>query len=102
MEARTKGRFRWTIRIRKGVCSAVINFNSGTNGMLKIYEKLGMTCGYYTRQFCFIKDNRRVKKMGVKMSTDGKSDRKRKRSIKKRFQVLSEDAEGETYASGQF
>ena len=35
-----------------GVGSAIINFNSGTNGILKIYEKLGMTSGYYTRQFC--------------------------------------------------
>ena len=38
--------------------------------------------------------------MEIKMPTEGKSDRKRKRSIKKGFHVRSEDtAEGEMYAS---
>ena len=32
--------------------------------------------------------------MGTMMSTEGKSDRRRKRSIKKGFQVRNEDAEG--------
>ena len=40
--------------------------------------------------------------MEIKMSTEGKSDRKRKRSIKNGFQVRNEDAEGEIYANGQF
>ena len=52
-----------------GVCFAIINFNSGKNGILKIYEKLGMTSGYYTRQFCSKKDSKRVQKMEIKTKT---------------------------------
>ena len=48
---------------------------TATNGTLKIYEKLGMTSGNYTSSK---KDSRRVQKMEIKMSTEGKSDRKRK------------------------
>ena len=40
--------------------------------------------------------------MSRKMSIEGKLDRKRKRSIKKGYQVSNEDKEGEVYGSGQF
>ena len=40
--------------------------------------------------------------MEIKMSTQGESDCKRKRSIKKGVEVRKVDAEGEMYASGQF
>ena len=43
------------------VCSAIIDFNSGTNGILKLYEKPSMT-----RQFCSKKDSRASLKDGNK------------------------------------
>ena len=39
--------------------------------------------------------------MEIKTSTEGKSEHRRKRLIKKGFQVRNEDSEGEMYASGQ-
>ena len=36
------------------------------------------------------------------MSVEGKSNRKRKRAIKRGFQVRNENTEGEVYASGRF
>ena len=74
--------------LEMGVCSAVLSFNSGTSAMLRIFEELGMTSGYYARKFCNMKNENRINKMERKMSVEGKSDRKRKRAIKKGFQVL--------------
>ena len=62
--------------------------------MVRIFEELGMTTGYYTRKVCNMKNEKRLNKMGRKMSVEGKSDRKRKRSIKKGFQVRNDDVEG--------
>ena len=59
-----------------------------------------MTSGYYTRKFCKMKNEKRINKMEGKMSVVGKSDRKRKRAIKKGFQVQTDNVE--MYESGQF
>ena len=49
-----------------------------------------------------MKNEKRISKMERKMSVEGKSDRKRKRAIKKGFQVRNDDVEGKMYGSGQF
>ena len=85
-----------------GVCSAVLIFNSGTSALIRICEELGMASGYYTGKFCNMKNEKRVNKMERKMSVEGKSDRKRKRAIKKGFQVRTDDVEGKMYGSRQF
>ena len=88
--------------LKMGVCSAVLAFNSGISAMLRIYQKLEMKNVFYTREFCVKKDGKRIEKMGKKMSVEGKSNRKRKRAIKKGFQIRNENTEGEVYASGKF
>ena len=85
-----------------GVCSVVLASNSGIIAMLRIYQKLEMKSGFYTREFCVKKDGKRIGKMGKKMSVEGRSNRKPKRGIKKGFQVRNENTEGEVYASGKF
>ena len=37
--------------LEMGVCSAVLSFSSGTSALLRIFDKLGMTSGYYTRNW---------------------------------------------------
>ena len=85
-----------------GVCSAIINFNSGTHSIIKVFDKLGIICGFYTGVFCKKQDEKRIMKMSRKMSIQGKLERKRKRNIKKGFLVSNQDKEGEVYGSGQF
>ena len=46
------------------------------------------------RKCCNMKKEKRINKMERKMSVEGKSDRKRKRAIKKGFQVRNDDVEG--------
>ena len=84
-----------------GVYSAVLAFNSGISAMLRIYQKFEMKSGFYTREFRVKKDGKRIEKMGKKMSVEDKSNRKRKRAIKKGFQVINENTEVEVYASGK-
>ena len=37
--------------LEMGVCAAILNFNSGRHSMIKIFDKLGMTCGFCTNVF---------------------------------------------------
>ena len=83
-----------------GVCSSILNFNSGACRMLQILKLLGLTPGYYTKIFCDKKDTTRINKMKRKMSVEGKADRKR--AVKKGFIGKNKENEGEVYASGSF
>ena len=85
-----------------GMCSAVLNFNSGASGLLRVFNSLKIKPGYFTETYCNKQDGKRIKKMECKMSTEGKRDRKRKRHIPKGFQVSHEETEGDVYGSGVF
>ena len=88
--------------LQMGVASAVIDFNSGAYGLYNIFDKLGMTPGSFTVDYCDLHDETRVKKMRKKMSEAGKKKRKRKRAIRKGFQVKDKDKEGDVYKCGMF
>ena len=54
--------------LEMGICSAVLNFNSGYRSLLEIFEKLCMNSGHYTAAYCVKKDTTRIHKM----SSEGK------------------------------
>ena len=71
-----------------GVSAAVLNFNSGAYGLINVFEALGMSARYFTKEFCLQRDTTRIEKMKRKMSTD---ERRRE-----------ENKEGVVYGSGMF
>ena len=56
--------------LEMGVCSTVLNFNSGYRSLLEIFEKLCMNSGHYTTAYCVKKDTTRIHKMERKMSRE--------------------------------
>ena len=38
--------------LQVGVCSAIVNFNSGMNGVISVLRDLGMASGHFTMAFC--------------------------------------------------
>ena len=88
--------------LEMGVCSSILNFNSGSYRMLQILKLLGLTPGFYTELFCDKKDTTRIIKMKRKMSVEGKADRKRKRAVRKGFTDKNQENEGKVYATGSF
>ena len=61
-----------------GMCSAVLSFNSGVSGLLKVFKTLKIKPGYFTGSYCSKQDGTRIKKMERKTLMQGKRDRKRK------------------------
>ena len=47
----------YTLQI--GVSSAVPNFNSGAHGLVDVFENLGMSAGFFTKEFCTQRDSNR-------------------------------------------
>ena len=48
------------------VCSAVLNFNSGSFGIVEVLKDLGVSPGHFTNIYCLRKDEPRVKNMNRK------------------------------------
>ena len=88
--------------LEMGVCSAILNFNSGSSTMIEIITLLGLNPGYFTNVFCEKKDEIRISKMKRKMSDEGLRDRKRKRAIKKGYIDKDKANEGKVYSCGSF
>ena len=88
--------------LEMGVCSAIMNFNSGACRMLDAIQHLQLRLGKYTKDFVAKSDVKRVNKMKRKMSIVGKTDRKRKRAIKKGYLYKNATAEGNMYGTGEF
>ena len=63
-----------------GVASAIISFNDGLGGAVKVFSELSISPGKYTDEHCLEKDNDRINLMERK-STD---------SIKQRCKFLEE------------
>ena len=49
-----------------GVCSSILNFNSGCSSIMKVLASAGCTAGYYTKTFCHNKEKRRLQKCNRK------------------------------------
>lgn len=88
--------------VETGVASAVIAFNDGGQGLLPVFELLGINPGLFTINGLSTKDADRIKIMNKKETDGTKQRRKKLRSIRKGFQDTNIDKEGETYASGSF
>ena len=88
--------------LEMGVCSAILHFNSGATKKVDIMKQLGVCAGHFTKEFCLVKNNNRIKNMKRKMSAKGIADRKSKRALRKGFQDKNEEKEGEVYGPGQF
>ena len=64
-----------------GVCSAVLNFNSGSAGIINVLQDVGVLVGHFTKIFCD-KKIVSVKKMDRK-STESEKIKQKKTTCKK-------------------
>ena len=79
-----------------------MNFNSGASELLHVMRILNMEPGTFTLKYCEERDKVRIKRMKLKMSTEGKRRRKKRRAIRKGFADKNEAEEGEVYGAGMF
>ena len=92
---------RFTLEI--GVASAIISFNAGTTGMIKVLKMLGLEPGYNFENFCYSTDTKRQLAANVQSSRKAKLRRKKLRAIKKGFlDNETEEEEKDAYSSGNF
>ena len=87
---------------KTAVASAVISFNDGANGLLPVFEKIGIECGFFTTDGFNNSDINRIIQCNRKSSDSVKSKRKSLHAERKGFNDQNELEEGETYASGKF
>jgi hypothetical protein len=85
-----------------GVCSAIVNFNSGMNGVIAVLRDLGMSPGHFTMAFCKKKNAIRMENMDLKTSSRGKARRKKLHNVRKGFIDAHVEKEGVTYEAGGF
>ena len=83
------------------VASAVIHFNDGGSGMLKLIEKCGFLPGHYTVMGCAQGNQDRVRSMNIKTSTVCKQRRKTVRAVRKGWRD-KENSDDKSYSSGAF
>ena len=91
---------RFTLEI--GVCSAVINFNSGSQGIIKVLENCGISPGHFTKLFSEQKDKNRVANMNRKSTGKVKLIRKKLLARRKGYADKHLETEGVTYGAGKF
>ena len=88
--------------LEMGVASAVINFNHGQSGILKLMENLSMNPGEYLIRYCNERDNTRIKEMEKKSTPDVRHRSKQLPSQRKGFADIAEQNEGVVYGAGLF
>ena len=85
------------------VSSAVINFNSGMVGLREIFPSIGFASGKYLDKSATLKDMARLKNADQKDEKPVKDRRKKLRSIKKGYIVITQEKEaGHSYSAGSF
>ncbi|XP_047135810.1 uncharacterized protein LOC124812840 [Hydra vulgaris] len=84
------------------VASAVINFNDGSTGILKVLEGLGVVAGFYSNEFCVSNNARRIISMERKFLDSIKKRRKHIRGVRKGFKNTNESEEEQKYGYGLF
>ena len=83
--------------------SAVIEFNEGANGVIKVLEKLGIDIGKETVGGTAKKNKTRIKKIKLKTLDSTKKRRKQLRKVKKGFLDKERETEKEeSYVPGRF
>ena len=88
--------------LEMGVTSAVINFNDGRSGILKVMENLSMNLGENCIRYCNEKGNTGIKKMEKKSTPEVRHRRKQLRAERKGFADVAEQNEGVVYGAGLF
>ena len=88
--------------LERGTASAVINFNQGFQGMLKVFKELGINPGKYCVKFCQQKYSNRIQLMERKATPACKQRRKQLRAKRKGYADADEEREGVTYGPGMF
>ena len=83
------------------VASAIVNYNDGSIGILKVMEECGFSPGHYTVVGSAESNKARVKAMNRKSSDKCKSIRKKKRAVRKGY-TDKDNLNKETYAYGGF
>ena len=86
--------------LEMGINSAIISFNCGASSILDVTREYGLEDGIYAINFCYKKDELRVKESNRKVCVKGKSARKRLRAIRKGFGDKEKEKEGEVYGAG--
>ena len=83
--------------------SAVIEFNEGANGVIRVLEKLGIDIGKETVGGTAKKNKTRIKKIKLKTLDSTKKRRKQLRKVKKGFLDKERETEKEeSYVPGGF
>ena len=88
--------------LEMGDASAVISFNDGRSGILKVIENLSMNPGENCFRYCNEKDNTRIKEMEKKSTPDLRHRRKQLCAENKGFADIAEQNEGVVYGAGLF
>ena len=91
---------RTTLEI--GVASAVINFNDGISGVLKVLKNFKIEPGRNCIAYCTQNDNNRIRNMESKSTAEVKQRRKQLRARRKGFADSAEEKEGTVYGAGMF
>lgn len=92
--------FVGNLTIEDAVYCAVAQFNDGNVSVLKHFEKLGITPGRFTSSAAGAVDQKRIYWSDLKSSEAAKKHRKHLRAVKKGFQDINEEKEGNVYESG--
>ena len=86
--------------IEEATYSAVSHFNDGRQSVLKLFQKLKIEPGAFTRELCFQQDQRRIFGSLSKSTEHGKQNRKKLRARRKGFQDRLKKTEGNLYEAG--
>lgn len=85
-----------------GVADAVITFNSGYKGRLKVMKKLGVTPGKFCVQYSNAADWKRIAKANTKALGATKEARIARRRSQKQREEEQQEQEGPSYVPGGF
>ena len=89
--------------VNLGVCSAVLAFNEGTEGIKIVIEKLGLKLGRASSEITQVKQKKQQRNNMVKKLEETKKQRKRLRAKRRGFTDAEKEAEGgDSYSSGAF
>ena len=88
--------------LEMGVASALISFNDGQSGILKVMENLTMNPSENFIRYCNERNNTRIKEMEKKSTPDVRHRRKQLRPQPTGFANIAEQIEGVVYGAGLF
>ena len=85
-----------------GVSSAILSFNEGNAGLLRVYDKAGIIPGNFTKVGFMLTGVKRVTSMNRKSSEGEQQIRRRIRASRKGHGDTCKENKGEVYSAGVF